>query len=50
MVFSAAWNGDDLCVDPLFHPIQLLFVPSDQVEQLAPLHERYIIIKYKVHL
>jgi hypothetical protein len=31
-VYGAAWNGDDLCYDPLTHPLSTLFVPSDPLE------------------
>ncbi len=48
-VFGAAWNGDDLCVDPLSHPVPLLFVPSDPTETVSAvarmLHAIYVGIR-----
>lgn len=33
-VYGAAWNGDDLCHDPLSLPLSLLFVPCDPLNTI----------------
>lgn len=34
-VFGAAWNGSNVCIDPLCSPVSLLFVPRDPRVQIA---------------
>ena len=34
-VFGAAWNGGDVCIDPLCSPVSLLYVPRDPRAQVA---------------
>lgn len=36
-VYGAAWNFDDLCVDPLCQPISLMLIPNDPTETIRKL-------------
>ena len=37
-VFGVTWNGERcMCVDPLYSPVSLLFVPRDPVKGLSKL-------------
>lgn len=34
-VFGAAWNGGNICMDPLCSPVSLLFVPHDPINGIC---------------
>ena len=34
-VFGAAWNGSNVCIDPLCSPVSLLYIPRDPLAQVA---------------
>ena len=36
-VFGAAWNGGNICVDPLCSPVSLLYIPHDPINGIVEL-------------